>query len=272
MVIERADTWAEQLWKTASKDWINRTQDNNYRNYLVRPALEDELSSICTDRGTLVDIGCGDGKGTYVLTEILRNKGFRNFYGFDSNKEFINSAKDSFKEIVFDEGDFSELNRRYSLVEHVDLVTSLFVLQDTPAIKNLIKNVYELLKIKGSFLSLIVHPQFAEILLKKRAIKLKKGLKKDKEDDYIFAGRYPITEPGRPPFFVPYFHRNLSDYIRMLEPHFHIESVRGLKPSRKLLEISQQQKISPFYKEPYNVYWKEISEVPSSLIIRGVKK
>jgi len=272
MVIEKANTWAKKLWEKASKDRINRKQDNNYRNYLVCPALEDELSEICMDKGILVDLGCGDGKGTHILTEILKKKGFRNFYGFDTNRKFINSAKDSFKEIEFDEGDFSELTNKYSLVDNIDLVTSLFVLQDAPNIEKLIKNVYESLKIKGSFLSLIVHPQFADILLKKGAIKLNNHLEKDKEDNYIFAGKYPITEPGRPPFFVPYFHRNLSDYIKLFEKYFHIESVKGLKPSNNLLRTSQKEKISPFYKEHYNVYWKDISEVSSSLIIRGVKK
>lgn len=272
MVTEKANIWAMGLWKKASKDWINRTQDNNYRKYLVCPALEDELSDISIDKGILVDIGCGDGKGTYILAEILKKKGFRDFYGFDTNKEFTNSAKDTFKEIVFDEGDFSRLIDKYHLAGNVDLITSLFLLQDTPNIEKIIKTAHESLKIKGSFLSLIVHPQFAEILLKKGAIKLNNNLKKDEGDNYIFAGKYPITEPGRSPFFVPYFHRNLSDYIKLFETYFHIESVKGLKPSDELLKISQREKISPFYKEHYNVYWKDISEVSSSLIIRGVKK
>ena len=268
----KAKYWASKLWKKSEKDWINRMQENNYREYLVRPALENELSDIHVNKGIAVDIGCGEGKETYFMKEMLKKKGFRNFYGFDTNKKFINSAKNLFKEIVFDVGDFSELTGKYSLVENIDLVTSLFVLQDAPNIEKIIKNVYESLKIKGSFLSLIVHPQFAEILLKKGAIKSNNNLEKDKGDNYIFAGKYPITEPGRPPFFVPYFHRNLSDYIKLFETYFHIESVRGLKPSDNLLRISQREKISPFYKEKYNVYWKEISEISSSLIIRGIKK
>jgi SAM-dependent methyltransferase len=272
MVTKRPEEWAKQLWETASEDWINRIQDNNYRNLVVRPALEHELSDIHTNKGIFVDIGCGEGKETHFLREILKKKGFRDFYGFDTNKEFINSARHSFGGIIFDAGDFSELKDKNCLEERVDLITSLFVLQDTPNLKNLIKNVYESLKIKGLFLALIVHPQYAEILLKKGAIRVNKGLEKDKDDNYLFAGEYPITEPGRPPFFVPYFHRNLSAYIKLFEPYFHIESVRGLKPSNNLLGISKQEKISPFYEEHYNVYWKEISEVSSSLIIKGVKK
>lgn len=272
MVVNNAREWAKQLWEKASESWMNRIQDNNYRNHVVRPALEDELFNIFIDNGILVDIGCGEGKETCFLKDILEKKGFRDFYGFDTNRKFINSAKGSFEGIVFDAGDFSELKGKYSLAGHTDLVTSLFVLQDTPNIENLIKNIYVSLKIKGIFLALIVHPQYAEILLKKGAIKVNDNLEKDKDDNYILAGEYPITEPGKPPFFVPYFHRNLSYYTKLFETYFHIESVKGLKPSNNLLEISRQEKISPFYEEHYNVYWKEISEVSSSLIIKGVKK
>jgi len=268
----KAKNWAVEMWKEAEEDWMNRIGDNNYRRYMVRPALENELSNIYVENGVFVDLGCGEGKETYFLKEILKRKGFRTFYGFDINKEFINSAKNSLEGIIFDAGDFSKLKDKYHLKEHTDLITSLFVLQDTPAIKNLIKNAYESLKNKGFFLALIVHPQYAEILLKKDAIKINKKLKKTKEDSYIFAGEYPITEPERSPFYVPYFHRNLSDYIRLFETYFHIELINGLKPSNKLLEKSRKEKICPFYRENHNVYWKEISEISSSLIIKGVKK
>lgn len=267
-----AKEWAKELWKKSEKDWINRIQDNNYREHLVQPALEDELSDIHVNGGIAVDIGCGEGKETYFMKEILRKKGFRTFYGFDTNEEFINSANSLFKEIIFDAGDFSKLQNKYHLEESVDLITSLFVLQDTPSVENLVKSCYKSLKDKGCFLTCIVHPQYAEILLKKGAIKINEKLKKTSGDNYIFAGAYPITEPEKPPFYIPYFHRNLSEYIKIFEKYFHIGSVRGLKPVNKLLKKGREEKISPFYEDRHNVYWKEISEVPSSLIIKGIKK
>lgn len=268
----KAKDWANELWKKSEKDWINRMQDNNYREYLVRPALEDELSDIYIDGGIAVDIGCGEGKETYFMKEMLKRKGFRTFYGFDTNEKFIDSANNLFEEITFDVGDFSKLKIKHHLEGPVDLITSLFVLQDTPSVKNLVNNCYNSLKDKGRFLTCIVHPQYAKILLEKGAIKINEKLKKVSGESYTFAGAYPITEPEKPPFYVPYFHRDLSEYIKIFEKYFHIESVRGLKPSDKLLKKSKEEKISPLYEDRHNVYWKEISEVSSSLIIKGIKK
>lgn len=268
----KAKDWANELWKKSEKDWIDRVQDNNYREYLVRPALEDELSEIHINEGVFVDIGCGEGKETYFMKEMLKKKGFRTFYGFDTNEAFINSANNLFGGITFDAGDLYELKNKHNLEESADLIISLFVLQDTPSAMDLVKSCYNLLKKKGCFLICVVHPQYAEILLKKGAIKINKELEKTSEDSYLFAGEYPITEPEKPSFYVPYFHRNLSEYIEIFEKYFHIESVRGLKPTEKLLKKGEEEKISPFYEDSNNVYWKEISEVPSSLIIKGIKK
>jgi len=267
-----AKDWAIETWKKAEENWINRIQDNNYRKYLVRPALEKGLSGIFVNEGVFVDIGCGEGKETHFLKKMLEKKGFKIFYGFDTNEKFINHAQKSVEGIVFDAEDFFKLKNKYHLEGSSDLVTSLFVLQDTPFVKDFVENTYETLKNDGIFLALIVHPWFAEILLKKGALKINDKLKKTKENNYVFVGKYPITESKKPPFYVPYFHRNLSDYIKLFEMYFHIESVKGLKPSNKLLEKSKKEKISPFYEEDYNVYWEEISKVPSSIIIKGIKK
>ncbi len=271
MITKNSKLWAKNLWKNASSEWMSREQDDNYRKYLVHPMLEDELSEISIENGVLMDIGCGEGKETLFLMKLLKQKGFRDFYGFDINKDFISSAKSLSEEVSFGSGDLGNFLKKYNLKNNVNLVTSLFVLQETPNINDIIKNAHESLKSGGSFLSVIVHPQFAENLTKRNEIKINNWLDKSTEKDYEFAGEYPITEPERPPFYLPYFHRKLSDYIQKLEPKFHIKSVRGLQPSKKLLKISKEQKIAPFYKEKYNVYWEDVAKIPSSIIINGLK-
>lgn len=262
--------WAQKLWERASSEWMNREQDDNYRNYLVHSKIEEGLSDLYLENGKLLDIGCGEGKETLFLVEMLKQRGFNEFYGFDTNKDFIYSASNLSKEINFESGDLRDALKKYNLRSNIDLVTSLFVLQDTPNIQSIINGAYESLKSGGSFLSVIVHPQFAERLAQRGEIKINDHL--DKSINYEFAGEYPITEPGRSPFYVPYFHRKLSDYIKNLERKFHIKSVIGLQPSPELLKISHENKIAPFYREKHNVYWEDIAKVPSSLILQGIKK
>jgi SAM-dependent methyltransferase len=271
MTITNPDSSAKELWMKASSDWKSRTQDNNYRTVLVHPAITTEISDVLENKGLFIDLGCGDGNETQFMRYKLIPKGFNRFYGFDTNKEFIDTARKLYKGITFDHGDFSELKLKYELQGKADLIVSQFVLQDTPYIKGLLSEVYDSLKPHKPFISVIVNPQFAERLLAKNEIKLN-DVEGDPSKDFIFMGEYPITEPGRPPFYVPYFHRNLSDYIRLLEKNFHIETICGLKPSRGFLKTAKKEKVTPFYEEQFNVYWPEISETPASFLIKCVKK
>lgn len=271
----KAKEWAINIWKREEKNWVNRRQDLNYRECLVHPALEEQLKGIRAKKGVFVDLGCGDGTETQFLKRILEKKGFNHFYGFDIHNGFIGRAQKSRnknKELVFDCGELSDLISKYDLHECADLATSMFVIQDEPNCKGLIEVMQSYLKRNGIFLAVTVHPQSTESLIEKRELKIVNDVQKSRKDDYIFAAEYPITEVGRPPFYVTYFHRALSDYIRMLEKHFHIEEIKGLKPSKQLLTAANKRKIAPFYKEKHNVYWPNIAESSSTVIIKGVKK
>ncbi len=271
----KAKDWAINIWKREEKNWVNRQQDLNYRECLVHPALEEQLRGIRTNNGVFVDLGCGDGTETRFLKRVLEKKGFNQFYGFDINNGFIKKAQDSGKinkGIVFDCGELSDLIKKYELYERADLATSLFVMQDEPNCKGLIAAMQNYIKRKGVLLAVTVHPQFAEQLARKDALKIDNEVEKSKKDDYLYAAKYPITEAGRSPFYVTYFQRALSDYVRMLEKHFHIEEIKGLKPSKQLLAIAEKGKIAPFFEEKHNVYWPKIAEISSTVIIKGVKK
>jgi SAM-dependent methyltransferase len=271
----KAKDWATKTWQKAEKDWINRKQDLNYREYLIHPALEEQVNDVGSRNGILVDLGCGDGTETLFLKQVLGRVGFDKFYGFDHNQSFIKKAQENNAQstnIIFDSGELTGLSDKYKLQGHTDLATSLFVLQDEPEYEELIKVMHSYLRMDGSFLALTVHPQFSEWLLEKGALSINPDLYKSEKNNYEFAGNYPIVEPGRPPFFVPYFHRELSDYIKVLENYFYIDSIKGLKPSKQVLALAEIEKISPFYNEKHNVYWPKIAEHPSSVMIKGIKK
>jgi SAM-dependent methyltransferase len=267
--------WAKQMWRQAERDWVNRKQDLNYREHLIHPALEEQVNDVYSRNGIFVDLGCGDGTETLFLKSFLEQRGFDKFYGFDPNQSFIKKAQETNAQstnIIFDSGELIELADKYELQGHTDLATSLFVLQDEPEYEELIKVMHSYLRKDGFFLALTVHPQFSEWLLEKGALSINAELQKSKKNNYEFAGNYPIVESGKSPFFVPYFHRELSDYIKLLEKYFYIDGIKGLKPSKQVLGIAEVEKISPFYNEKYNVYWPKIADFPSSVMIKGIKK
>ena len=268
-----SETWAKDIWEKASNNWNSRKQDKNYREYLVHPTLKRTLSQINVEKGVHADIGCGEGDETYFLKNLLKKKGFERFIGFDTNKNFVDTARKEYSEIEFyNSKDISLFVEENNLEGKVDLVTSLFVLQDSPQIWYLVEEQSRMLKEKGMSLNLIVFPQFAEALNEKGFLKLPTCVNRNRIDNYLFAAEYPIVEQEKEPFWVPYFHRNLSDYIQLIETYFYIDSVQSLKPSKELLRKSFDKNISPFCFEKNNVYWPEISEIPSSVIIKGIKK
>ena len=266
-----SDEWAKDLWKKATQNWKNREQDSNYRKFLTHPALEEELRDFSVDKGVLVDLGCGEGTETAYLRDILTSKGVERFCGFDINSDLISHARRTFKEISFSNGDIIEFMRKYKLKERADIVTSLFVLQDTPRIRELVEASYDILSSNGMFLTLIVNPEFAKLLLAKGVLREIGIVDHIRRKEYDFAASYPIVEVGKKPFYVPYFHRSLGHYIDLLGEYFSVESVRGLKPSKSLIDESLENKTLPFYSAKNNVYWPEISQVPSSVLIRGIK-
>jgi len=267
----KTDKWAKGLWQKASNSWKTREQDNNYRKYLVHSSLERELADFRAHKGILVDIGCGEGGETAYLHEYLKDRGIILAFGFDTNTELIEHAIPNYKKICFSHGETRELMEVYGLLGKVDLVSSLFVLQDTPYARDLIEASCEALKDGGTFFSVIVNPKFAEAIDEKGELRKKNIHESPRRKEHRFVAEYPIVERGGKPFFVPYFHRTLGDYVSLIEEYFTLDSLNTLKPSEELLEKSEREKILPFCNEKGNIYWPEISKIPSSVIIKARK-
>ena len=194
-------------------------------------------------------------------------------FGYDPQGHFISLAEQANKShsqipIQFGNRSLDDFLKNHNLSGNIDLVTSIFVLQDLPDIHKYLANVDKSLREDGTGVFLLVHPNFGEAMRKKNAIKIEENLNPAEIDvAWQFAGEYPIVEENGMTFFVPYFHRTIDDYKNHFQRYFrHIDFV-GLNPSLQDISRSEKEHKSPFYNHSGNVYYPEIVEMDSSLII-----
>ncbi|MDD5341662.1 MAG: hypothetical protein PHC97_04505, partial [Patescibacteria group bacterium] len=169
------------------------------------------------------------------------------------------------KNIIFERGELTKLLPKYHLRAKVDLLTSVFVLQELSVWDEFLIQIYQALKPGGKALFLLVHPDFGLALRKKSALIINQEL--SQSVNWEFAASYPIVEEQGKTFYLPYFHRSLALIKSKLEKHFCILKIKGLKPDLETLKYCQHKKISPFFNHAGNVYWPEIAEQASCLLI-----
>ena len=90
---DKYDMWGPYhwLWGSRKRHWYNRM-------------IEFSLSHL-TDKGSILDIGCGDG----YVSAILKDKGFK-VEGVDSNAKAISLAKTLLQDVNFYLTNIEELN------------------------------------------------------------------------------------------------------------------------------------------------------------------
>ena len=86
-------------------------------------------------------------------------------------------------------------------------------------------------------------------------------------NEFIKINIYEKIE-NRKTFFLPYFHRSLDDYKKTFEKYFKNTKIIELKPDKKIMK----DKILPFYSFEDNLYYPEITEIPSSVYFVGKRK
>ena len=268
--IEKARNFADNLWSQAYLSWNKRQQDHNYRQYLARPAICQALRELnLRSKLVVVDLGCAEGIETIFIARILRQMDLEpKVYGFDP---YYNGRRQKrVADIIFERGELTKLLSKYHLQGKVDLLTSIFVLQELPSWDKFLIHICHVLKPGGRALFLFVHPDFGLALKRKSALIINKEL--SQSADWEFAAAYPIVEEKGRTFYLPYFHRSLDVIKKKLEKHFCIQKIRGLKPNSETIKYCRQEKISPFINHFGNIYWPEIISQESSLLIIASKK
>lgn len=270
-----ANLWAESVWRRAIKGWEARQQDYNYRRFLARPGMRDALRLLRPiSNGAFLDLGCGDGSEMRHIRKVLAKQGFSGkFFGFDLQQSLIKIAKSKIRgkkpiETSFDFGQLARLISRHKLPDNVDLVFSTFLLQELSDADEYFKMSTACLKEGGQGIFLFLHPKFGEAMLRKNVVCVNDQLK---SKSWRWAAEYPIVEEDGRTFYVPYFHRELEDYLRLARKYFSMVEFFEQKPMKKVIKKCESEKRSPFHNHLGNVYYPEIINIPSLLIFM-VKK
>lgn len=284
-----AKKWAAEEWEASSPVWLNRpSQDHNYRKYVVEPYLSRLIPSLnLKPDSSVVEIGCGDGSHSLFWRQNLDDLGLQNVHilGIDIVEALIMQARcaaTNRKNISFEVADAADSDTVRFIHDAIgvpDLVVSMFLMQDMPDLSGLLSMVDSCLRKGGNFISVIVHPDFAENLRKAGHVKRYGG--DDLPPEHIsitrivqwrYIGYYPIVQTDEPPFYLPYFHRNLTDYREaFLKSSFKFPQEMIMMPDTDTSRKLQERGIDPFCDRPCNVYWPLIMQEPSSVLICATK-
>ena len=287
--LEKAKKWAEKAWADAISSWSKRpAQDYAYRKHVVEPHIAKLIAKLNLNPSSLViEIGCGDGTHSIFWRQQLNNLGLDKvrIFGIDLHEPLIIKARKNaagYKNISFEVADVNEVKTAKIIHDKVgipDVIVAMFLLQDTPDLEGTLKMVKSCLKDRGHFISVFVHPDFVKHLFEA-------GYVKGIEEGYLppeyitdlgivqwrFAGYYPIAQKDDSPFYLPYFHRHVEDYLDALhKKQFTIVARKDLMLARDIAEKLKEKRISPFYEEKHNIYWPLIVSEPSTILIHAVK-
>ena len=278
-LIKRAGIWGASLWKEAKQGWLTRkTQDRNYRSYVIYPAILKIFEEKYKQRSVhLVDLGCGDGSllEETGITSLIKNGGA--YLGVDISPELLDFSRKRFDEsnIDFISGDISDPSLPEKIIElgEWNAIASVFVIQEIPDTNAVFSNVAKIGKAGTISIFITVHPDFADWLKANGRMKIANDLEINSLDMqwkklWRWAGYYPIVDEGCEPFFLPYFHRTVDDYLVLFkEAGFTVDNVMELPDPSSDLPGLVRKNISPFKPFRENLYWPRISEIQSSLCI-----
>ncbi len=281
--IKKAELWAASLWRETLSRWSGRSgQDKNYRQNVINPAVLSLLHERFPDQGIrILELGCGDGVllNDPKWRELVDNGGA--YLGIDISAELIGKARHNHigENIDFIIENLADPTLAVSIVsrnESWDCVLSIFMLQEIPNLEPVLGNLDRIMSGGCPAVLIAVHPDFADWLMKEERMRkvdyyndvaAQKGIESG-EDPWRWAGYYPIVDEPLEVFYLPYFHRSLSDYRSLMDKFgFTIEKIMELPEKEYDLPLLVKSGISPFTPFGTNIYWPRIGEAPSSIAI-----
>ncbi len=279
--VERAQSWASSLWNAAAPRWTGREgQDRNFRTYVVHPALRDTLRERFPGRElSVIDLGCGDGAflDDPENRELIGNGGV--YCGVDVSGDLLAVARNRHPDLpsLFIRGDLSDPATAGSIARtgiSWDAALSVFVVQEMPDAARLFDTLGRIVRPGGVALVLTVLPSFGDWLRNEGHMPVEEDLVPDEGGNAAFwrwAGRYPIVDEPREPFYLPYFHRTGDDYrTAFRNAGFHDVEMREI-PGEQARKTLNSRGISPFAPSGTNVYWPRMGEGPSALLAIAAK-
>lgn len=266
---DHAGIWAASLWDDAASRWTEREgQDRNYRLHVVHPAIRKILRERFPDGGIrLLDLGCGDGSflDDAENAALLRDGAY---YGVDVSPELVGRAEEK----------HHGPGRTFGIADLAapgdgllpggenawNCALSVFVVQEMPDLTVFFERLWRIAAPGTCVIVVTVHSAFGG-WLRDAGRMPEAGL--DPGEDWRWAGRYPIVDEPREPFYLPYFHRTEEDYRAAFErAGFRIRDVRGIPDGDERARL-RAEGISPFIPFETNAYWPRMAEGPSGMLI-----
>lgn len=143
----------KERWNIVAKEYSKKVEGKESQGFLIRenclnPYLFSSLGDVKGKK--ILDYGCGDG----WLSGKLKERG-ADIEGCDISEKFIDIAKKNYPDIKF-----SVINKKTSYKDNeFDIVLSNIVLHITEDYKNLLNEMYRILKPNGKCIVTIMHPR-----------------------------------------------------------------------------------------------------------------
>jgi len=143
-----------QRWNLAAEEYSKKVESKNSQGFLIRenclnPYLFSALGNV---RGKkILDYGCGDG---WLANELKKKGAYAK--GCDISDKFIEIARKKYPGIEFD---IIKKKTPYKSNEF-EVVVSNIVLHITEDYKNVLNEMYRILKPGGKCIATMMHPQY----------------------------------------------------------------------------------------------------------------
>lgn len=210
-------------------EWINTAQTNDFRMYYIMPYTLEKLGDVKGKR--ILDLGCGDGG----YSRALAKKGAL-LTSADCSQAMVEYAKNKAEEenlkIDHHVVNANELN---GISENCyDVVLCSMMLMDVEDLDGTLKEIYRVLKPKGTVFISILHPCFKgkeTAWLKDNGIQV---LVSDYHNPKEWVGEIKgMKDP------VVYRHRTLSDYVKaFVRNGFKISDMNEPIPTEEQAQMS----------------------------------
>ena len=202
-------------WESVS-GWYDQIVGNKghyYHEHVILPKMKSIISEHCIGCKKILDFACGQG----ILSKTIPKDW--HYLGIDVSSSLIDSAKRTNKNRLH-QFQVSDLTRPLTVDQNqFDLCTIVLALQNISDPLAVMKNAWNHLKKEGHFLLILNHPCFRIPRQTSWEIDEEKKIQYRRIDRYMSFLKIPIlAHPSQKEQSTQTlsFHRNLSDYTKML--------------------------------------------------------
>jgi len=97
-------------------------KDANFKVKEMKKLLEPYVALLPKDKLRVLDLGCGDGKTTFLIRDALKDLGFNGIkvYGYDIHPKILKFKGD--KDVTFVRKDITRIKKKFDLIVLLDVI------------------------------------------------------------------------------------------------------------------------------------------------------